>query len=374
MAIERRNVRVGSTLRGSLSPVTITLPPSDFNGIVPSQTVPVGSQVSVTGTMMINGGTGNYGAYLRMPTALSIVKSANADKVVLSVTGLDHLGRYVSEILSATNTSCAVESSGFVVWSRIDRIVLTQGSAASMTFSVGVAYGSWALSGGAYITSNTLSNQARSVRRIPIPYACRTASELMGIEFAGWDGAAEQIISKSPVAGSITFSTANDVNADSSTAWDLSAVAVGDIARLGGQFGVLTGGAMGRITAIDDAGDNITVERWVQRGLPVDDLTNTVGNASAGAQIIITRPVVPIISQIGSASSTFVGSMICGQTVVPASQSPTLAGTLPDGTSGPTTLAGHHLQSATFGFQSYITEEPVFAPKFRVLINPENPY
>lgn len=365
MAIERRNVKVGSTLRhGPINPQIVTLPPSDFAGIALSQSVAKGANFVLNGPMMVDGLNGyNATNMLRIPTAISIRTAANADKVLLDVEGLDHLGRPARGPVWKTNTSCAVESGGYIVWSRIDRVTLADSSSTPLTLSLGVSYNAYAVSGSALITgTGGIQNQGRAIRRIPLPFAVRSAADLIGIEFLGWAQGGMQLITKSPNAGNITYSTANDLTATSSAAWDLSGVAAGDLAYT-------RDGCVGIITLVEDANERITVERWVRHGLAVDDMTDYVGNANAQPGIVVYRPATRTLSQMGTVTtSATISPMIPGAHQPAASQSATLTGTFPDGSACPTDIAGLHIPSSTFGIQTYALDEPVTPIQYNVAI------
>lgn len=366
MAIERRNIKTGSTLSGILNPTIVTLPPANNASIALSQSVALNANVNLNGPLMVDAINGYVTpGTLKIPTAISILTAANADKLVFDVQGLDHLGRPARGQIWKTNTSCALEACGYIVWSRIDRVTLIAASGAGpFTISLGVSYNAYAVSAGALITSQTISNQARSIRRIPLPFAVRTAADLNGIQFAGWAQGGMQVITKSPVAANITFSTANDVTATASAAWDLSGAAVGDIA-------FTREGCMGIITTVTDASDLIVVERWTRNGLAVDDLTDFVGNASAQPGIVIYRPATRTFSQFGTvATGATISPMIPGAHQPAGSQSPTLGGTFPDGTNCPTDLAGLHIPSSTFGIQTYAADEPLVPIQYAITFAP----
>ncbi len=64
------------------------------------------------------------------------------------------------------------------------------------------------------------------------------------------------------------------------SAWDLSAPAVGDFAKTSGEW-------IGRITAVDNATDTVTVEQWINIANGARSLTGGSAKPSAGETVVI---------------------------------------------------------------------------------------
>lgn len=355
----RKNFVPDSIGHGMENPFIVRMPCTDPGGIFDATGLTANTPVTLNGSFCKNISTDGFSADMRLPIVPVITTEGKADVPVFRVRGWDQFGQYREETLNKSNVSLQTQCPGLIAWSKIKDITPT--ATLAKRTRIGMVYASRLdlTANREFETMTVALNQGGISRRIPLPYRPKSTSDIQ-VRYLGTEP--EQpttFITASPSAADLTF-TATDV--DSSAAWDLSGVAVGDVMyTLDGYAGI--------VTTVDDAGDNLACAGgWFKEGVagtpgvPGTGVVTGWTNKVPWVRVVRYNVVYPYSTLVTGGTATYsatAGGLIPGHRVLPLTNTSNV---------GANDIAGVDIQSATFGFLPALPSETPFDLLFEITV------